>query len=201
GLDGRGGLNGGGYRSREFGQSGILYQGCGREVEQPGCDDRATPPDLRNVGQIEIILIMLRVAQRRRFSVNYAGRLADIGRLEDRHALGVGRHHAVFDAVVHHLDEVTAAARPAMQVALLGRSAALFPPRRARDVAAAWRERLEDRVEVLHHGGLAADHHAVAALQAPDATAGADVDIVDALGRQLLGSADVVDVVGVATVD
>ena len=69
------------------------------------------------------------------------------------------------------------------------------------DIAAARCQGGEDRVEMLHHVGLAADHHAIAALQAPDAAAGADVDIVDALGRQLLGAADVVDVVGVAAVD
>ena len=53
----------------------------------------------------------------------------------------------------------------------------------------------------LHRGRLAADHHAIAALQPPDAAAGADVDVVDAVARQLLGSADVVDVVGIAAVD
>ncbi len=35
---------------------------------------------------------------------------------------------------------------------------------------------------MLYRLGLAADHHAVAALQAPDAAAGADIDVVDALG-------------------
>ena len=69
------------------------------------------------------------------------------------------------------------------------------------DVAAARCEGGEDRVEMLHHVALAADHHAIAALEAPDAAAGADVDIVDALGRQLLGAADVVDVIGIAAVD
>ena len=88
-----------------------------------------------------------------------------------------------------------------MQIALLGRAADLLAARRARDVAAAGRQGGEDRIEVLHRVGLAADHHAVAALEAPDAAAGADIDIVDALGRQLLRAADVVDVVGVAAVD
>ena len=63
------------------------------------------------------------------------------------------------------------------------------------------RKRREDRIEMLDHLGLAADHHAVAALQAPDAAAGADVDVVDALGGEFLRAADVVDVVGVAAVD
>ncbi len=47
----------------------------------------------------------------------------------------------------------------------------------------------------------AADHQAVAALEAPDAAAGAHVDVVDALGGEFFGAADVVDVVGVAAVD
>ena len=61
--------------------------------------------------------------------------------------------------------------------------------------------RLEDRVEPLHRRLVAADHQAVAAHQAPDAAGGADVEVVDALGLQLLAAADVVDVVGVAAVD
>ena len=42
---------------------------------------------------------------------------------------------------------------------------------------------------------FAADHHAVAALQAPDAAARAHVHVVDALRGEFLGAADVVDVV------
>ena len=49
--------------------------------------------------------------------------------------------------------------------------------------------------------GLAADHLAEAALQSPYAAAGAGIDVVDALGAQRLGAAEVVDVVGVAAVD
>ena len=40
--------------------------------------------------------------------------------VEDVEALGVGRHHAVLDAVMDHLDEVTGAHRSAVQIALLG---------------------------------------------------------------------------------
>ena len=48
---------------------------------------------------------------------------------------------------------------------------------------------------------VAADHHAIAALEAPDAARRADIDIVDALLGQRLGAADVVLVEGVAAVD
>src|SRR3954470_292275 len=54
---------------------------------------------------------------------------------------------------------------------------------------------------MLDDGVFAADHHAVAAFEAPDAAAGSDVDVVNALGEDFLGSADVVDVIGVAAVD
>ena len=48
---------------------------------------------------------------------------------------------------------------------------------------------------------LAADHKAVAALQAPHATTRPHVDVVDPLRRELLRAPDVVHVIGVASVD
>jgi hypothetical protein len=54
---------------------------------------------------------------------------------------------------------------------------------------------------VLHRRFLAADHQAVAALEAEDAAARADVDVVDPLRRELLGAAEVVDVVRVPAVN
>ena len=48
---------------------------------------------------------------------------------------------------------------------------------------------------------LAADHEAEPALDSPHAAARADVDVVDALLAQLVGVADVLDVVRVAPVD
>src|SRR6185295_15910028 len=69
------------------------------------------------------------------------------------------------------------------------------------DVAAARCKRGEDRIEMLHRFGFAADHHAIAALQTPDAAARADVNIVDAFCGQLFGAANIIDVVGIAAVD
>ena len=48
---------------------------------------------------------------------------------------------------------------------------------------------------------LAADHHAIAALETPYAAARSDVDVMDPLARELLRAANVVDVVRVAAVD
>ena len=56
-------------------------------------------------------------------------------------------------------------------------------------------------IEALHDLVLAADHQAVAALEAPDAAARAHVDVVEALRREALGARDVVLVVRVAAVD
>ena len=54
---------------------------------------------------------------------------------------------------------------------------------------------------MLHRFGFAADHHAIAALEAPDATAGADIHIVNSFWDELLGAADVIDVIRIAAVN
>ena len=47
--------------------------------------------------------------------------------------------------------------------------------------ADARRQRGENGIEMLHHVRFAADHHAIAALQTPDAAAGAHIHIMDFL--------------------
>ena len=59
----------------------------------------------------------------------------------------------------------------------------------------------EDRVELLDHRRFAADHQAVAAIQPPDAAAGADVDIVQAVRLQLGRAPQIIVIVGIATID
>src|SRR5581483_6986638 len=115
----------------------------------------------------------------------------DIGILQDVETFGIGLHQAIFDAVVDHLDEVSGADRAGMDVALLDSGVAAFAMLRARYVAGAGRKRLEDRIEPVDDGLLAADHHAIAALDAPDAARGADVEIMDATRLQRLAAADV----------
>ena len=53
------------------------------------------------------------------------------GVLQDVEALGHRLHHAVLDAVVDHLDEMAGAARPGMEVALLGAGVAALAARRS----------------------------------------------------------------------
>ena len=101
-------------------------------------------------GKIEVVLVVLGVAQRRGLRVDRVPFLADIGVPEDVHPLGIGRHDAVLDAVVHHLDEMAGAVWAAMQVALLGGAP---PGSRAPACAGSRRARCqggEDRVEMLH---------------------------------------------------
>src|SRR3954447_3867497 len=75
-------------------------------------------------------------------------------------ALGVGLHDPVLHAVVDHLHEVA------------GAGVAELAP------AVGRREHVEDGREALDRVRVAADHHAVADLEAPDAARGADVDVV-----------------------
>src|SRR5262245_53721185 len=101
---------------------------------------------------------------------------------------------------MNHFDEVASAVWPAMEVPLLG-GTGFLAPRRARDIAQAWSQPGKDWIEMLDHLLLAADHHAVPALQSPDAAARAHVYVVDPLRREFLGAPDIVNVIGIAAVD
>jgi hypothetical protein len=54
---------------------------------------------------------------------------------------------------------------------------------------------------VLDRARLTADHQAVASLEAPHPTAGADVEVVDTACGQRAGAVDVIPVVAVTTID
>ena len=90
-------------------------------------------PQLGNVGEVEVVLVVLGVPERRRFRVLLVRSLADVGVLQDVEALAVGRHQPVLDPVVDHLHEVAGAGGPAVQVAVLGGAAELLAARRARN--------------------------------------------------------------------
>ena len=124
-----------------------------------------------------------------------------VGVLQDVEAFGIGLHDAVFHAVMDHLGEMARTGRTGMDVALLDPGIAARTARRLVDRADARRQGLEDRIEVVDGLLGAADHHAVPALQTPDATAGADIDKGDALLRQHLGMRDVVEELRIAAVD
>ena len=56
--------------AREFGERGIFDQRGRRQVEQPRGDHAAAPPHLGDVAQVEVVLVVLGVAQRRRLGVD-----------------------------------------------------------------------------------------------------------------------------------
>ena len=115
---------------------------------------------------------------------------------------GIGGHQPYSMPLCTILTKWPAPFGPAMQIALLGGAGAqLLAARGRRNVAPAGSQRRKDRIEALDDRLLAADHHAIAALQPPHPAAGPDIDIVDPPRRQLLGAPDIVDVVGIAAVD
>src|SRR2546428_2126725 len=186
---------------REFRQSRIRDQGGRREIQQPRRDHTAAPPHLRDVREIELVLVVFGVAQWRRLSIDRVFLLAHVGGTQHAQPLGVRGHEAVLDPVVHHFDEVAGAVWPAMEIPLLGGASGLFTPRRARYVAHAWSQRGKDWIEVFDYLLLATNHHAVPALQSPDATARSHIYIMDSLRREFLGAPDIVNVIGIAAVD
>src|SRR5579875_135003 len=170
------------------GKRWIFDQRHGGEVEQPGTDDAATAPELGNIGDVE-------------FEAFVFGEVFGILVDHEVEAFGVGLHDAILDAVVDHFDEVAGAGRAAVQIAFFGGAAEFFASGSARDVPAAGSESFED---VLDGGeGLigSADHEAVAALDAPDAAAGAGIHIMNASRFELGGAADIVLIEAVAAVN
>ncbi len=81
-----------------------------------------------------------------------------------------------------HLDEVPRTVRPAVQIALFCGAGRVITPRRVSGGTGAWRQRGEHRLKVLNDGIFAANHQAVAAVEAGNAATGANVYMVYAFG-------------------
>src|ERR1041384_7242450 len=62
----------------------VFNQRTSRQVEEPGRNDTSTPPDFGHLAKIQIVLIMFRIAQRRRLRIHFALIPADIRRSEER---------------------------------------------------------------------------------------------------------------------
>ena len=101
-------------------QVGRLMERFGGQVEEPGGDHAAASPHLGYRRDVDLVLVVLGVLERRRLGVVLTCDGAGVGVLEDVQALGIGGHDAVLDPVVHHLDEVAGAGGTAVQIAALG---------------------------------------------------------------------------------
>ena len=178
-----------------------LRQRGGGEVEQPRGDDRAPAPDLGDLADVDLVAVGVRVAQGRGLGVGLGLAGAGVGFVKQVEALGVGGHEPVLDPVVDHLHEVPGPVGPAVQVALVRGRAAVVAARRRCRARSSRSERAEDRIEALDRLCLAADHQAVAALEAEHAAARAHVEVAHSARRERLGSRYVVAVEGVAPVD
>ena len=133
--------------------------------------------------------------------IGISGSAADVGCIDDAEALGVGGHDAVLDPVVDHLDEVPCTGRAAVEPPLLGRRRVTCATRRSRGRVHARRQVRKHRCQQVDGASGATDHEAVAALLAPDPTAGPGIDPLDAFGRDFRGSTQIIVVVRVPAVD
>src|SRR5436190_19422574 len=96
-------------------------------------------------------------------------------------SLGVSGHDAILDAVVDHFDEVACTVWSAVEVALLGSSPHVLPTGSADCCIDARSQGREDRVEMLDDLALPTNHQAVTALESPNASTRANVNVVDVL--------------------
>ena len=125
-----------------------------------------------------------------------------IGVPEDIKTLGVGLHQAILDAIVDHFDKVARAGWTAVNVAILsGAARDPLTPRRALDIPTPWCQGFEDGGEMRHGLIGSTNHHTVAAIDPPDATTGAHIDIVNAFRLQDFGTTYIVFEHRVATIN
>src|SRR5262245_62445809 len=102
---------------------------------------------------------MLRIAQWCGLGVNPLFLLADIGGTQNAQPFGVSGHNSVLDSVMDHLHEMAGPVRTAVQVPVLGSPFSFIASWRAHDVACAWGQRLEDRIESFNHIRLRSEEH------------------------------------------
>ncbi len=72
-----------GHSSGKVRQVGTLQQRPRGEIQQPGADDAAAPPQLRDLGQVELILVVLGMADRRGLRIGLPGVEPRVGMMQD----------------------------------------------------------------------------------------------------------------------
>src|SRR4249920_850630 len=106
----------------EIAQIGTLQERVGSQIQQPRTNHAASTPKLCYIRQVEIILVVFWISQRRCLGIDLLLLFPNVRTMQDIQALCVGGHDAVFNAVVDHLDEVTSTIGSAAQVPLFGSS-------------------------------------------------------------------------------
>src|SRR5260370_38957360 len=91
----------------EGGQVGTREERVGGEIQQPRPNHAATTPQLCHIGEVEIILVVLRAAERRGLSIDGSLLFADVGMKQHLQALAVASHHGGLKPRADPLDEVT----------------------------------------------------------------------------------------------
>src|SRR4051812_25244479 len=126
----------------------ILDECRRRKIQQPRRNHTPAPPHLSHIRQVEVVLVVFRIAQRRSLSIDLRGMLADVGALQDTKPFRIGRHHPILNAVMHHLDEVPRAIAATVQIPLLRSPPNLLPPRSPRHIPHPRSNSPEDRIPI-----------------------------------------------------
>src|SRR4029077_1512344 len=121
--------------------------------------------------------------------------------LQNIETFGESLHQPIFDAVVNHFDEMSGAIGTGMDVAQFSAWIAAVPSGRARRITEPGSKRLEQWIKARDDFLGAANHHAIAALESPDAAAGPDIDIVYGALLQFFGAPNIVFPESVAAID
>ena len=101
--------------SRKAAEHGVGGKGVRRQIQQPGGDDAAMPPQLGDGGHVEFVLIVFPRAQGRRFRIEGLVAETDAGTTQHVEAFSVGGHETVLDGVVHHFDEMPGSVRSTVE--------------------------------------------------------------------------------------
>src|ERR1043166_2224662 len=143
---------------------------------------------------------MFRITKRSRLRIFCVIELANIRVVQNIQAFGVSSHQAIFDSVVHHLHEMSCSGWSTMQVTLL-RGAGVITTRSCFHGSLARCQTFEDWIEVRNDFSLAADHLAVTSLKPPNSSAGSYIHVMNAFTLKLSGASNVIDIIGITTVD
>ena len=111
-----------------------IFRECHRrQIQQPRTNDAPAPPYFGDIRKVQIVAQVL--------GQFFAGRI-----LENVESLSIGLHDPVLDSVMHHLDKMAGARRPAMDVAFFRCSAAIFSRPGVRGIRRSRSQRFENRI-------------------------------------------------------